>query len=67
MGYHGDVPAMTRNLNFNRFIKGERTILVATDLGARGLDTTLVERVINFDFPQTPIEYIHRVGRTARY
>ncbi|KAJ3043476.1 hypothetical protein HDV00_004863 [Rhizophlyctis rosea] len=41
-------------------------ILIATDLASRGVDTTAVGHVINYDFPQTAIDYLHRVGRTAR-
>ncbi|KAJ2656259.1 hypothetical protein IWW48_005124 [Coemansia sp. RSA 1200] len=44
----------------------ERKILVCTDLGSRGLDTTFVTHVVMFDFPTTAIDYLHRAGRTAR-
>jgi len=47
--------------------KGEAiNILVATDIAARGLDIPAVQRVINFELPDGPDEYMHRVGRTAR-
>nr|CAG4713593.1 unnamed protein product [Naegleria fowleri] len=49
-----------------KFISGDRPILVATDIAARGLDIPLVEIVINFDIPAHSKEYVHRVGRTAR-
>ncbi|KAL9646697.1 hypothetical protein ABK040_001120 [Willaertia magna] len=49
-----------------RFVSGDRPILVATDIAARGLDIPLVEIVINYDIPAHSKEYVHRVGRTAR-
>jgi len=64
--YHGDVPPIQRTENFAAFYAGDRNILVATDLAARGLDTTFVQHVIIFDFPKNPIDYLHRAGRTAR-
>ena len=50
----------------NRFEKGEARILVATDVIARGLDIAEVSHVINFDMPEFPETYIHRIGRTGR-
>jgi ATP-dependent RNA helicase DeaD len=48
-------------------LKNERTdVLVATDVAARGLDIKNVSHIYNYDVPKTPIEYIHRIGRTAR-
>jgi len=64
--YHGLVPSKVRAANFKRFTSGEVPILVCTDIAARGLDTTFVKHVILFDFPLNPIDYLHRVGRTAR-
>ena len=49
----------------DKFKSGQRTVLVATDVAARGLDIPLVDFVVNYDVP-APREYIHRVGRTAR-
>jgi ATP-dependent RNA helicase DDX27 len=50
----------------NSFKENELSILVATDLAARGLDIANVKTVINFSMPMTFKHYIHRVGRTAR-
>eukprot|EP00163_Fabomonas_tropica_P003578 TRINITY_DN13087_c0_g1_i1.p1 TRINITY_DN13087_c0_g1~~TRINITY_DN13087_c0_g1_i1.p1 ORF type:complete len:660 (-),score=98.44 TRINITY_DN13087_c0_g1_i1:75-2054(-) len=65
-GLHGDIPPKLRRQLFRQFTEGESDILVCTDLAARGLDTKDVRHVINFDFPRTAIDYMHRVGRTAR-
>jgi ATP-dependent RNA helicase RhlE len=48
------------------FRRGQYNILVATDIAARGLDVANISHVINFDFPNTPDSYIHRIGRTGR-
>ncbi|WP_439184501.1 DEAD/DEAH box helicase [Carboxylicivirga taeanensis] len=50
----------------DEFLKGERRILLATDLIARGMDINQVSHVINFDLPETAESYIHRIGRTGR-
>jgi superfamily II DNA/RNA helicase len=63
---HGRIPGEARAENFERFLRFETGVLVATDLAARGLDTMRVGHVLLFDFPLNPIEYLHRVGRTAR-
>src|SRR5205823_7258194 len=48
------------------FRGGSVAVLVATDVAARGLDITNVSHVINFDLPEEPLTYFHRIGRTAR-
>ncbi len=59
----------SQNLRLNtlkRFHEGEVKFLIATDIVARGLDVSDVSHVVNFDFPEEPADYIHRIGRTGR-
>jgi ATP-dependent RNA helicase DeaD len=63
---HGDLRQSKRDRVINSFRKGLRRILIATDVAARGLDIPLIQHVINYDLPQVPEDYIHRIGRTAR-
>ncbi|KAH9128884.1 hypothetical protein LEN26_001047 [Aphanomyces euteiches] len=63
---HGDIPPVVRKQNFEAFVSGKATILVCTDLAARGLDFADVDHVINFDFPKSLVDYLHRAGRTGR-
>jgi ATP-dependent RNA helicase DeaD len=63
---HGDLPQSKRDNVMNRFRKGQDGILVATDLAARGIDVPQVGHVINYDVPNDPLVYFHRIGRTAR-
>jgi len=63
---NGDMPQAKRMEALDRFKAGERNILIATDVAARGIDIPNVDMVINYDVPLNPKEYIHRVGRTAR-
>ena len=62
----GDVPQKKRQTLLKRFQDGEFSILVATDVAARGLHIPEVSHVFNYDLPQSGEDYVHRVGRTAR-
>jgi len=62
----GDMDQSDRIAEFDRFKNDEITILVASDVAARGLDVKGVSHVINFDVPWQPDDYIHRIGRTGR-
>src|SRR5210317_373283 len=63
---HGDLRQSKRDRVITSFRKGLKRILIATDVAARGLDIPLIQHVINYDLPQVPEDYIHRIGRTAR-
>ena len=63
---HGDMYQGRRNTVMRRFREGELSVLVASDLAARGLDVEGITHVINYDLPDDPEVYIHRIGRTAR-
>lgn len=63
---HGDLNQSRRELVLNRFRKGSVTLLVATDVAARGLDINDVSHVFNYDMPQDAEDYVHRIGRTGR-
>src|SRR5215212_5889680 len=62
----GDMEQAQRIAEFDRFKSGEISILVASDVAARGLDVKGVSHVINYDVPWQPDDYIHRIGRTGR-
>ena len=62
----GDVPQKKRLSLLNRFSSGDVSVLVATDVAARGLHIEGVTHVINYDLPEDAEDYVHRVGRTAR-
>ncbi len=62
----GDVPQKKRQKLLERFQRGEVEVLVATDVAARGLHVPDVSHVFNYDLPQDPEDYVHRIGRTAR-
>lgn len=63
---HGDIPPLRRKYELVKFKTRKVPILVCTDLMARGLDFPFVFLVINFDFPRTLSDYLHRAGRTGR-
>lgn len=63
---HGDRSQRQRQSALEGFKSGKYKILVATDVAARGLDVDGISHVINYDIPQAPDDYIHRIGRTAR-
>lgn len=63
---HGDLTQTQRDSTMNKFRNGSTEILVATDVAARGLDIGSVTHVYNFDIPQDPDSYVHRIGRTGR-
>jgi ATP-dependent RNA helicase RhlB len=62
----GDLPQKKRMKVISQFKEGELPILVATDVASRGLHIEGVTHVINYDLPQDPQDYVHRIGRTAR-
>ncbi len=63
---HGDMDQSARTAALDRFRKGDATILVASDVAARGLDIPDVSHVFNFDVPHHADDYVHRIGRTGR-
>jgi ATP-dependent RNA helicase RhlE len=63
---HGNRSQAQRTDALARFKSGDLLVLVATDIAARGIDVEALSHVINFDVPNVPEDYIHRVGRTAR-
>ncbi|XP_038133961.1 probable ATP-dependent RNA helicase DDX5 [Cyprinodon tularosa] len=66
MGIHGDKSQQERDWVLNEFRFGKAPILIATDVASRGLDVEDVKFVINYDYPNSSEDYIHRIGRTAR-
>src|ERR671921_671116 len=63
---HGDLSQKQRDYAMHKFKKGAEDILVATDIAARGIDVPAIGNVINYDVPEDPNIYFHRIGRTAR-
>jgi ATP-dependent RNA helicase DeaD len=63
---HGDLMQQQRDRVMARFRKHQIRVLVATDLAARGIDVSAISHIINYNLPEDPENYVHRVGRTAR-
>jgi len=63
---HGNKSQSARQHALAQFKNGGARVLVATDIAARGIDVASVSHVVNFDLPQVPEDYVHRIGRTAR-
>lgn len=63
---HSNKSQNARELALSRFKEGQSRVLVATDIVARGIDIVELSHVINFDLPEVPEAYVHRIGRTAR-
>jgi superfamily II DNA/RNA helicase len=63
---HGDRSQRQREEAIERFREGASRILVATDIASRGIDIPEIQLVVNFDLPDCPEDYVHRIGRTAR-
>lgn len=63
---HGNKSQNARQRALSNFKKGKTTVLVATDIAARGIDVSELELVVNYDLPNVPETYVHRIGRTGR-
>ncbi len=63
---HGDRSQSQREAALRAFKSGHTTVLIATDVAARGIDIDSVSHVINYDIPEAPEDYVHRIGRTGR-
>jgi superfamily II DNA/RNA helicase len=63
---HGDLEQSARTAALDKFRKGEASLLIASDVAARGLDIPDVSHIFNFDVPHHPDDYVHRIGRTGR-
>ncbi len=66
MAIHGNKSQTARTKALADFKKGELTVLVATDIAARGIDIDMLPHVVNFELPNVPEDYVHRIGRTGR-
>lgn len=63
---HGDLNQTQRERTLKKFRRGNTKVLVATDVAARGIDVDGVTHVVNFEVPDDPKQYVHRIGRTGR-
>ncbi|MBC7835021.1 MAG: DEAD/DEAH box helicase [Phycisphaerales bacterium] len=63
---HGDMYQSSRNKVMDRFRSGNLSVLIASDLASRGIDVENISHVVNYDLPEDPDLYVHRIGRTAR-
>ncbi len=63
---HGNKSQTNRTRSLDNFRRGKTRVLIATDIAARGIDVEGISHVINFDLPNIPESYVHRIGRTAR-
>ena len=66
LSLHSQLHKNARLQNYQLFRDGQNNLLISTDLGARGLDIPNLERVINYDFPLSTVDYLQRTGRTGR-
>lgn len=64
---HGDMDQNTRDVIMREFRSGSSRVLITTDLLARGIDVQQISLVINFDLPNNPENYLHRIGRSGRF
>lgn len=63
---HGDMPQGKRNSTMRKLRDGQLEVLIASDLASRGIDVDGITHVVNYDLPEDPDLYVHRIGRTAR-
>ncbi|HRQ72922.1 MAG TPA: DEAD/DEAH box helicase, partial [Phycisphaerales bacterium] len=63
---HGDMSQSKRTATMRKFKEGELAVLIASDLASRGIDVDGISHVVNYDLPEDPDLYVHRIGRTAR-
>ncbi len=66
LSIHGGMEQEAREANLEKFREQKSGVLIATDVSARGIDLPGIELVVNYDFPEDPEYYVHRVGRTGR-
>jgi len=64
---HGNMESHQREASFKEFISGKFRVLISSDITARGIDVQQVSTVVNFDFPENPHTYLHRIGRSGRW